>query len=170
MSANRVNGSSLSGSKPKRIWQRHRRIVFGILVVGLMLLIAVVSIPFVPSPGITLSQAREGFVPKGTVTRPGYTSLNIPNISPNQKFSVNIQSNSTGSFCALSDSPYQSWSAAYSTSPNPGNSFPWDQCLSKSRDVTSTILVFTPTTSDSWDIVTLNPNPVIMHVNYLPAA
>jgi len=71
-------------------------------------------------------------------------------------------------FCILTDQQYLSWQATISTTPNYGNTFPWNYCKAQAGPTTQTILTFTPPSSLTWDVVVINDNPVPINIKFSP--
>ena len=157
-----------------RRFLKRRTLVIATITVALSIGIVFASVPYLPHPlpphGTIKTPITHG-VPGGNQTHPGFASLLLPGVNDNESFSVGVKvTGGYADFCPLVDSTYQTWLQSYSTTPNPGMSFPSSACVpQKQTGIVQTVISWSPTSSGNWDLAVLNTNAQHVTVTFSPA-
>jgi len=156
---------------PRRFLKR-RTLVIAAITVALSIGIVFASVAYLPhsiAPHGSIRGPLSHSVSGGNQTHPGFFALSLPGISNGESFALGVTvTGGIASFCVLQELTYQNWVSSYSTTPNPGNTFPASACILQEQ-TTQSILSFLPTSSGTWDVAALNTSPQNVTVTFSPA-
>ena len=162
------------GTTMQRRFTRRRTLIVAAVTVALSIGIVFASVPYLPHPPPphgTLKLPVTRTVGGGNRTHPGYFALLLPGVYNNQTFQLAVNVTGGGAdFCVLQPPLFDSWVASYSTTSNPGSTFPSSICIPQElMGIVQTVISFQPPTSGSYDVAVLNPNPQGVTVVFSPS-
>jgi hypothetical protein len=149
----------------RRFWRR-RTLIIGFAIVVLSVGIVFASVPYLPHSHNSITSPQSFMVVSGNSTYPGYRALSLSGISNGENLAIGVTvTGGVANFCVVPDLPYESWVS----SSNPSwFTFPWNDCILRQQTAQGT-LAFTATSQGTWDVASLNTNPMAITVQFLPA-
>jgi hypothetical protein len=158
----------------QRRFTRRRTLVIASVTIALSIGIVFASVPYLPHPPAphgTLKFPVTRTVIGGNQTHPGFFALSLPGVLNNESFALAVTVTGGGAnFCVLQPPTYDNWVSSYSTTSNPGGTFPSSSCIPQIQmGIVQTVLSFQPPTSGTYDVAALNTNSQSLNVTFSPS-